>query len=139
MDQHALAVLEQSDLWDWPITKRIKESGEQGGKFRAITPRLLYLLIIESQKFSGGKMLDQFWNQLGACDEQLRVNSQSKTIITQSYRQTFICSRKSEDAGFRVGEEVIRAIISGIRSQQHQFQACVTNGSGVLYSSWCRV
>jgi hypothetical protein len=138
MERHALAVLEQSDLWNWPITRRLQESGEQGGKFMTVTPKLLYILIIESQRF-GGRVLDQFWKQLGACDEKLRNNSQPKAIITQSYRLTFICSRKSEGGGFRVGKEVLRAVISGIRSQQRQFQTCITNGGGVLYSSWCRM
>ena len=75
--EHALAVLEQSDLWDWPITRRLKELGEQSGKSTAATPKLLYILIMESQKF-GGEVLDQFWTQLGACDEKLRNNGQSK-------------------------------------------------------------
>ena len=115
MEQHALAVLEQSDLWNWPKSRQIQESGEKGGKFKVITHKLLYFLIVESQRF-GGKALDQFWQQLGACDEKLHENSQSKAIILQSYKLTFICSRKSGGGRFRVGEEVLRAVISGIRS-----------------------
>jgi hypothetical protein len=81
MEQHALAVLEQSDLWNWPNTRQIQESGGKGCKFKAITRKLLYFLIVESQRF-GGKVLDQFWEQLGACDEKLHENSQSKVILT---------------------------------------------------------
>ena len=81
MEQHALAVLEQSDIWNWPHTRRIQASGQQGERFKAITRKFLYFLIVESQRF-GGKVLGQFWKQLGACDEKLESNSQSKAIIT---------------------------------------------------------
>ena len=139
MEQHALAILEQKNLLGWPDTKRILESGKQGGKFQAVTLKLLYFLIVESQRF-GGQVLDQFWKQLGACDEKLKENSLSKSLITQSYKLTFVChSQKSRGGGFHVGAEVFRDVISRIRSQKHQLQACARDGSGVLYSSWCRM
>ena len=79
MKQHALAILSQSNL-NWPITKRMQESGQQGrSKYSVPTAKFLYHLIEESQKFSGGtRVLDQFWEQLGACDVRLKENSQSE-------------------------------------------------------------
>ena len=56
--------------------KRIQESGKQSGKFEAVTSKLLYYLILESQKFSG-EVLKQFWNQLRECDGNLKENSES--------------------------------------------------------------
>jgi uncharacterized membrane protein len=76
MDQHALSLLASPELWNFPNVKRIQESGKQGGKFEAATSKLLYYLILESQKF-GGEVLQQFWNQLGECDENLKENSES--------------------------------------------------------------
>ncbi|KAH9979799.1 hypothetical protein BJV74DRAFT_887877 [Russula compacta] len=73
MDQHALAVLEQENLLNWPTTRRIPESGKQGGILASITPKLLYYLILESQRLGGG-VLDQFWNQLGSCNPKLKEN-----------------------------------------------------------------
>ena len=77
MDQHALSLLESPELWDFPNVKRIQESGKQSGKFKAVTSKLLYYLISESEKF-GGEVLTQFWNQLGECDGNLKENSASK-------------------------------------------------------------
>ena len=136
MEQHALAILELNDLWNWHDTK---SSGKQGDKFQVAAPKLLYFLIVESQRL-GGEVLDHFWKQLATCHEKLNENSQSKSLITQSYRLAFIChSRTSERGGFRVGAEVFRGLVSGIRSQKRPFEACVRHGSGVLYSSWCRM
>jgi hypothetical protein len=81
MEQHALAILKRNDLWNWHDTKRIKPSGIQGGKYVIPTAKLLYFLIVESQQF-GGEVLDHFWKQLGTCDEKLKDNSQSDTLIT---------------------------------------------------------
>ena len=93
MEQHALAILEQNDLWNWHDTKQIQAlAGKQGGKFQVATPKLVYFLIVESQRF-GGEVLDYFWKQLGTCDEKLKENSRSKTLITQSYRLTFVCQQ----------------------------------------------
>jgi len=64
MEQHALAILELNDLWNWRDKERIEASGKQGDKFRVVTPKLLYLLIVESQRL-GGEVLDHFWKQLG--------------------------------------------------------------------------
>jgi hypothetical protein len=60
---HALAILE---VLDQTIVQRFQESGNIGGKFKAICTSLLYWLIVESQKL-GGTVLDQFWLQLGEC------------------------------------------------------------------------
>jgi hypothetical protein len=79
MDQHALAILAIADSWNLPNTKRIQGPGSQGGKFERITSKFLYYLILESQRFGGG-VLNQFWNQLGACHEKLKENSESKFI-----------------------------------------------------------
>jgi len=76
MDQHALALLAWTELWGFPNMKQIQESGKQSGKFKAVTSKLLYYLILESQKFSG-EVLKQFWNQLGECDGNLKKNSES--------------------------------------------------------------
>jgi uncharacterized membrane protein len=76
MDEHALALLAWGELWKFPNVKRIQESEKQSGKFEAVMSKLLYYLILESQKF-GGEVLDQFWNQLGECDENLKENSES--------------------------------------------------------------
>jgi hypothetical protein len=75
MEQHALAILGQQDWWDWPSTKRTIETGKSNWEID--TTKLLYHLIVESQKF-GGKILNLFWEQLGNCDERLKENSQSK-------------------------------------------------------------
>jgi hypothetical protein len=77
MDQHALALLAWGQLWRFPNVKWIQESGKQSGKFEAVTSKLLYYLILESQKF-GGEVLKQFWNQLGECDGNLKENSEPK-------------------------------------------------------------
>ena len=94
MEQHALAILEQNDLWSWRDTKRIQALGKQGDKFQATTPKLLYFLIVESQRF-GGEVLDHFWKRLGTCVEKLKENSQSKSLITQSYRLTLFVTVES--------------------------------------------
>jgi len=73
MAEHALALLAWTEVWGFPSVKRIQESGKQ---FKAVTATLLYYLILESQKF-GGEVLNQFWYQLGECDEDLKQNSES--------------------------------------------------------------
>jgi len=79
MDQHALSLLARPEVWKFPNVKRIQESGKQSGKFEAVTSKLLYYLISESesQKF-GGEVLTEFWNQLGECDGNLKENSVPK-------------------------------------------------------------
>jgi hypothetical protein len=139
MEQHALEILKRDNLWNWHDTARIETSGIPGGKYEIPNAKLLYFLIVESQQL-GGDVLDHFWKQLGTCDEKLKENSQSKTLITQSYRLTFLChSQKSEGGGFCVGRGVFRSVISGIRFSKRQFRASVRNGSGVLYSSLYRM
>ncbi|KAH0835047.1 hypothetical protein J3R83DRAFT_10784 [Lanmaoa asiatica] len=76
MEQHALAILEQNDLWNWHDMKQIQTSGKQGDKVRVATPKLLHFLIVESQRL-GGEVLDRFWKQLGTCDEKLKENVES--------------------------------------------------------------
>ena len=82
MEKHALAILNDSDSWNWSNTKRIQESAIQGGKFESVTPKLLYYLIVESQML-GGEVLDQFWYQLGTCDKTLEKNSN----LSSSFRR----------------------------------------------------
>jgi len=77
MDKHALSLLARPEVWKFPNVKRTQESGKQSGKFEAVTSKLLYYLISESQKF-GGEVLTEFWNQLGECDGNLKENSASK-------------------------------------------------------------
>ncbi|KAF8549527.1 hypothetical protein OG21DRAFT_1488462 [Imleria badia] len=81
MEQHALAILEQNDLWN-------------SGKFRVATPRLLYFLIVESQRF-GGEVLDRFWKQLGTCDEKLKENIEN---LKEEY---FVSAQKSLEVLFQ--------------------------------------
>jgi len=103
MEQHALTILELKDLWNWRDTKRIRVSGD---KFQIATPKLLYFLIVESQRF-GGEVLDHFWKQLGTCDEKLKGNSLSRNSnhsivqahipLSQSkvWRRRISCRRRS--------------------------------------------
>ncbi|KAH0830262.1 hypothetical protein J3R83DRAFT_1626 [Lanmaoa asiatica] len=94
MEQHALATLELNDLWNWRDTKRIQASGKQGDKFLVVTPKLLYFLIVESQRF-GGEVLDHFWKQLGTCDEKLKRNIESLK------KESFVSAQKSFELLFR--------------------------------------
>ena len=75
MEQHALALLAWTEVWGFLNVKRIQESGKQS-EFEVVTAKLLYYLILESQNF-GGEVLNQFWCQLGKCDEILKQNSES--------------------------------------------------------------
>jgi hypothetical protein len=78
-EQVALAILTEAESWEWPITQCIQQSGNQGGKYNAITPRLLSALIIESQRL-GGTVLDQFWYQLGNCHPDLKKNGEFQSL-----------------------------------------------------------
>ncbi|KAF8325089.1 uncharacterized protein EI90DRAFT_3129205 [Cantharellus anzutake] len=73
MDQHALALLKAAESWDWPLAYRIKSSGGQDSKFKAIMPKLLSGFITESQSL-GGTLVDQFWVVVGQCHPQLEEN-----------------------------------------------------------------
>ncbi|KAF8558054.1 hypothetical protein OG21DRAFT_1405907 [Imleria badia] len=98
MEQHALAILEQNDLWNWPDMKWIQASES---KFQAATPKLLYFLIVESQKL-GGKVLDHFWKQLGTCDEKLEENSSLSFVIVERLKEEgFVSARKSREVLFQ--------------------------------------
>lgn len=90
MEKHALAILEQEYLWYFEDSRRIQQSGEQGGQFHAVAYKLLYHLIDESEKL-GGKVLEMLWYELGTCNEKLSENSQSGIMIAQSFVLTFIC------------------------------------------------
>ncbi|KAG6379321.1 hypothetical protein JVT61DRAFT_11778 [Boletus reticuloceps] len=94
MERHALAILEQNDLWNWRDTRRIQTSGKQGDKFQVATPKLLYFLIVESQGF-GGEVLDHFWKQLGTCNEKLKENIESLK------QEDFVSAQKSFEVLFR--------------------------------------
>ncbi len=80
MDKHALAILKDSDFWNWHNPNRIQEQGSLSRKLESVTPKLLYYLILESQNLGtgGGQLLDHFWYQLGNCDNTLKVNSETK-------------------------------------------------------------
>ena len=71
MEKHAMAILNDPDSWSWP-NKKIDNI--PSGKFENVAPVLLCRLIVESQKL-GGEVLNQFWYQLGTCDETLKQNS----------------------------------------------------------------
>jgi len=73
MDKHALAVLAAAESWEWRITKHIQQSGKPGGKYEAVTARLLSCFITQSQTL-GGTLLNQFWHQLGECHSKLEEN-----------------------------------------------------------------
>jgi hypothetical protein len=77
MEVHALSVLAHAESLDWPPTRRIMESGTQGGHYKAITPKLLSWLIKESQSL-GGTILDQFWEQVKECHPKLKENGVSR-------------------------------------------------------------
>ncbi|KAF8441024.1 hypothetical protein L210DRAFT_3645268 [Boletus edulis BED1] len=94
MEQHALGILQNEDLLGWDETRRIQASVKQGGTFRAITPKLLYYLTKELQKF-GGDVLDQFWEQFGACDDKLKENTESLK------QEDFVSAQTSFDMLFR--------------------------------------
>ncbi|KAG6379300.1 hypothetical protein JVT61DRAFT_11755 [Boletus reticuloceps] len=94
MEQHALGILQNEDLLGWDETRRIQASGKQGGTFRAITPKLLYYLTKESQGL-GGKVLNQFWKQLGACHKKLKKN------IKSLKQEDFVSAQTSFDVLFR--------------------------------------
>ena len=80
MDRHASAILEAAESWDWPLTYRTQASGEQGSRFKAITPKLLSGFITESQAL-GGTLLDQFWIVVGQCHPQLEENGASRSLL----------------------------------------------------------
>ena len=76
MDEHAFAILERADSWDWPPTLRTQESGANA----AITPKLLSGFISESNVL-GGTLLDQFWAVVAGCHAKLGANSLSRSLL----------------------------------------------------------
>jgi hypothetical protein len=73
---------------NWPIVKRIQQSGNQG---KALVPSLLSCLIKESQAL-GGTVLDQFWEAVGKCDDKLKDNSGSNSSASECQGLTSIYS-----------------------------------------------
>ncbi|KAI9573140.1 hypothetical protein HD554DRAFT_2276719 [Boletus coccyginus] len=101
MYHHPLAVLELNDLLNWRDPKRIQVSGKQGDKLHAATPKLLYFLIVESQRL-GGEVLDHFWKQLGTCDEKLKENSSHSFATVESLKEEdFVSAQRSFEVLFR--------------------------------------
>ena len=70
MAMHALAILEAAESWNWPVASRI------GEKFKAIAPKLLSAVIIESQVL-GGTLPDHFWVVVSQCHPRLAENGRS--------------------------------------------------------------
>jgi len=68
-----LAILTAAESWYCPPTYRIQAKGDQGDKFKAATPKLLYGFIAESQAL-GGTVVDQFWDNVGQCHPRLVEN-----------------------------------------------------------------
>jgi hypothetical protein len=81
MDKHALAVLAEAQSWDWPSTRRIQQSGEQGGKYNVVTAKLLSCCIEESMAFPESTLLTQFWLEVGKCEKKLQRNSEFIFIL----------------------------------------------------------
>jgi hypothetical protein len=75
MDYHALTLLEEAESWHWPVAYHIQESGEQGGKHRALTAKLLACCIRESRAYPNSTLVDQFWGTVQRCNRGLRTNS----------------------------------------------------------------
>ena len=53
MENHALSVLADAESWNRLVARRVQKTGRKGGKYEAYTPKLLYWLIKESQRFGG--------------------------------------------------------------------------------------
>ena len=73
MENHALLVLADAESWNWPVAPRIQQTRKQGAKYEANTPKLLYWLIKESQRF-GVTNSEQFWDQVRLCHPRLKGN-----------------------------------------------------------------
>lgn len=76
MDIHALTVLAAAETWNWPILQHTQQSGEQGGKFKAMTPKLLSGFLRESQVYPDSELLDRFWTNVGKDHKNFRTNSE---------------------------------------------------------------
>ncbi|EDR03341.1 uncharacterized protein LACBIDRAFT_331683, partial [Laccaria bicolor S238N-H82] len=84
MDAFALEVLEDAKSWNWPIVKRIEQSGNQG---KTLVLNLLSCLIKESQAV-GGTVLEQFWETIGKCDNKLKDNIKNVTAVPPGQAST---------------------------------------------------
>ena len=59
MEKHAFAILTKAESWDWPPSYRIQN---QGGKYNAMTAKLLHGFIAESQQLGGTQ-----WGSVTPC------------------------------------------------------------------------
>ncbi|KAH7885711.1 hypothetical protein F5I97DRAFT_1808679 [Phlebopus sp. FC_14] len=92
MDVHAQAILEVAESWEWPVVARLQATGEQAGKFKAVTSKLLSGFIKESHGL-GGSLLDHFWDVVGGCHPQLAENEKLRNMV-------FVSKQDSEQVLF---------------------------------------
>ena len=76
MDHHALTLLEEAESWHWPLAYRKLEDGEQDGKYRALTAKLLECYIRESRAYPDSTIVEQFWGSVQRCHQGFRTNSE---------------------------------------------------------------
>jgi hypothetical protein len=76
MDIHAVTVLAAAESWNWPILQHIQQSGEQGVKFKALTPKLLSCFILESRAYRDSQIVDRFWLNFQMGHTNFQTNSE---------------------------------------------------------------
>ena len=119
MDQYALAILKDAETWVWPITRCIQESGKQGGKYEALTPKLLYHLIVESQTL-GGTVVDQFWSQVEQCHPVLKRNGELGLLGFVFVPLPLLCAVDK----FRVTPDIVspeESLFEGVKREEIDF------------------
>jgi hypothetical protein len=62
-------------------TQRIQQSGEQGGKYKAVITKLLSCCIEELMVFPESILVTQFWSEVGECEEKLKRNNEFIFIL----------------------------------------------------------
>jgi len=82
MEAFALEVLDDAKSWNWRSLRRLQQSGNQTGKFEAVSADFLYWLIKESQSLRG-TVLCQFWETVGNCDNRLKDNRASHSFTSE--------------------------------------------------------
>jgi hypothetical protein len=82
MDHHALAALEEAESWDWPLLYRTQQSGEQGGKYKAVIAKLLTCCIRESKARPDSLFVERVWSNLQSCHSGFRINSEGYICLT---------------------------------------------------------
>jgi len=112
MDHHALAVLAEAELWDWPLLYRIQGSGEQGGKYKALTAKLLACCIRESRAFPDSILVERFWHNIINCHSGFRTN------IARIRRLPMSVSR----------DELMETLFDGIERESVDFTPIVEMG-----------